>query len=144
MAIQIVEQGSAESFRKTINDNFSSLKDSFESINTDISGIEGKITNIESNIDSIESNIDLIETKITNIEGDISKVEVLSGNGPPSTSTKGSLGQTYLDTRSQRIYQCVKISGSTYTWISSSSGSITISEEQPNYPNKGDMWFQII
>lgn len=97
MDIKIVEQGSAEIFRKTINDNFSEL-------------------------------------------------EVLEGSGPPSKSTAGVVGQTYLDTQAKRSYICVGAEGGSYTWKSNSGGGvgITVSSESPSYPQTGDLWYQIL
>lgn len=97
MNISIVEQGSAETFRKTINDNFSEL-------------------------------------------------EVLEGSGPPSESTAGVVGQTYLDTQAGRSYICVEEGEENYIWKSNSGGGvgITVSSETPSYPQAGDLWYQIL
>lgn len=42
--------------------------------------------------------------------------KTISGNIPPTTSTKGMVGQLYLDTKSKVLYKCDAVSGSTYTW----------------------------
>ena len=41
---------------------------------------------------------------------------VLTGSSNPTTSTVGELGQTYINTSENAIWQCVNINGSTYTW----------------------------
>lgn len=116
MAMKTVEQGSAEIFRKTINDNFTEISEKNDSV----------------------------DGEILTIKDDISKIKILTGDGPPSEQTAGSLGQSYLDTTGMKVYYCVKISGSTYTWKISAGNSAIISEEPPENPEKGDVWYQII
>ena len=41
----------------------------------------------------------------------------LTGNGAPTTSTEGAIGELYIDSLSGQMYKCVGVSGSTYTWI---------------------------
>ncbi len=95
MSIQIVEQGSAASFRETINSNFSEL-------------------------------------------------EVLTGEVPPSSSTKAVIGQMYLDTNTQKMYYCFNDLGGVYSWKSYSKNVINISSEQPEDQEQGDLWFKIL
>ncbi len=48
----------------------------------------------------------------------------LTGAVDPSLSTVGVVGQQYLNTKTRRLFVCVKISGSTYTWVSESGGGV--------------------
>lgn len=130
MAINTVEQGSAEIFRKIINDNFSYLDSKNNENSQFIVKINEDISGIKTNIESLQNNIE--------------EVKVLIGSVPPSNSTKGSLGQSYLDTTAKKMYQCVNISGSIYTWKASSGSSAIISKEPPEDIQNGDVWYQII
>ena len=40
----------------------------------------------------------------------------LNGTSDPTTSTKGIVGQFYLNTTTKQLFQCVGISGSVYSW----------------------------
>ena len=40
------------------------------------------------------------------------------GTEPPTTSTVGVVGQTYIDTAAKLVYHCTAAAGTGYTWIS--------------------------
>ena len=40
------------------------------------------------------------------------------GTAPPTTSTVGVVGQTYIDTAAKLVYHCTAAAGTGYTWIS--------------------------
>ena len=40
------------------------------------------------------------------------------GTTPPTTSTVGVVGQTYIDTAAKLVYHCTAAAGTEYTWIS--------------------------
>ena len=40
------------------------------------------------------------------------------GTAPPTTSTVGVVGQTYIDTAAKIVYHCTAAAGTGYTWIS--------------------------
>ena len=40
------------------------------------------------------------------------------GTTPPTTSTVGVVGQTYIDTEAKIVYHCTAAAGTGYTWIS--------------------------
>ncbi len=40
----------------------------------------------------------------------------ITGHAAPTTSTKGAVGQLYLDIPDKRMYKCVAVDGQTYTW----------------------------
>ena len=40
----------------------------------------------------------------------------ITGSGKPTTSTKGEVGQLYMNTDNGDMYKCVGIDGTTYTW----------------------------
>lgn len=40
------------------------------------------------------------------------------GTTPPTTSTVGVVGQTYIDTAAKLVYHCTAAAGTGYTWIS--------------------------
>lgn len=46
----------------------------------------------------------------------VAESQILEGNSAPTTATTGVVGQLYRNTGTGIIYQCVKVSGSTYTW----------------------------
>lgn len=140
--VKPVEQGSAEVFRQTINDNFTNFE---LDINRQMSEFKTEVeqqvlgykVELEEKFNELEQNLD---EQITQIKG----ATVIIGEGPPSTNTVGVLGQSYLDTIGKRMYQCVNISGTTYTWRSGSGSSAVISKEPPENVQTGDVWYQII
>ena len=58
------------------------------------------------------------ESELNVISRVLEKTQVLKGNGPPTTSTIGTVGQTYADMSQSppAFYQLDEISGSTYVW----------------------------
>lgn len=57
------------------------------------------------------------------LENVISGSVMSSGNTAPTTSTKGRLGQLYINTTDNSVYQLVAISGNTYTWVQNTTKS---------------------
>lgn len=102
----------------------------------------------------LNSNLSVITGIVKSSAGSLSKAvagtdydyPVLKGTSAPTTSTIGAIGQHYLNTSAiEPPYEwvCVKVSGSTYTWVEVGSGSgggeanITISDTAPE---SGNMW----
>ena len=51
------------------------------------------------------------------------EIPCIKGNGAPSSSTEGGVGSFYMDISTGDVYKCTAKSGSTYTWVTLSSGS---------------------
>lgn len=72
---------------------------------------------------------------LNNLSQAVEGAQVLYGNSAPTSSTEGAVGQFYLvvvadSDGNYALYQCVAVSGSTYTWksLGVSANSATISD----------------
>lgn len=70
--------------------------------------------------DAVVTASDTVLSAIGKLQAQVSKATekaYLSGTGEPTTSTKGVVGQRYVNTSNGDVYTCTATSGSTYTWI---------------------------
>lgn len=69
---------------------------------------------------------------------------VLKGTGAPTTSTKASVGQRYVNTSATAAngvsaeYVCTAVSGSTYTWVAVGSAGHIVASTAPS--NTSVLW----
>ena len=49
---------------------------------------------------------------------EVQDAQPIIGTTPPTTSTVGVVGQTYIDTEAKIVYHCTAAAGTGYTWIS--------------------------
>lgn len=57
-------------------------------------------------------------------QGHNDALRTIIAKGAPTTSTKGTVGQLYLDTDSKIMYKCISVSGTTYTWVPVFDGGV--------------------
>lgn len=94
-------------------------------LNTKLSGFSGVVKNAAGTLSQAVAGTDY-------------DYPVLKGTSAPSTSTKGSVGQRYVNTRARTSnglaveYVCVA-AGSTYTWVSAGSAGASLSVIADSY-----------
>ena len=81
---------------------------------------------------------DAIDTRTTTLEGTVENIEPQSGSGAPTSSTEGTVGQTYVDSSTGDIYylsEIIEESGQadTYVWKSFASGDTITPLTSANY-----------
>lgn len=77
------------------------------------------LTGLSTASDAVVTASDTILSAIGKLQAQVSKATekaYLSGTGEPTTSTKGVVGQRYVNTSNGDIYTCISASDSTYIW----------------------------
>lgn len=64
-----------------------------------------------------DENLDAHPSLRTAIQ-EVQDAQPIIGTEPPTTSTVGVVGQTYIDTEANLVYHCTAAAGTGYTWIS--------------------------
>lgn len=101
------------------------------SLSSDLSGFSGMVKNAGGSLSGAVAGTDY-------------DYPVLKGTSAPTTSTKGAVGQRYVNTSATASngksaeYVCTAVSGSTYTWVAVGSAGHIVSASAPS--NTSVLW----
>lgn len=122
-----------------VNDNTSNITTNTQNISTNTSNIATNATNISNNTTAINSEVSNRQSADSNLQGQINdKQDILTagdnitiqnnvisaitppltliGSADPTVATTGEVGQFYLNTTTNKLFQCQVVSEGSYTW----------------------------
>ena len=86
MAVNEVQIGTAEAFRKAINDNFNALEESINNLKSEVGeDLQEDIVAVQNEIAALKTSVSNITTKVTKLEGGM-KIYVGNGTKPPDSA----------------------------------------------------------